>query len=125
MYSEEYFELLRSRLKPFGLAVTWAPTERVASTFLKVFPHVLAFQEIHIGSNDPIDFDRETVNARLASQDVKEHFALAGVNIARLLGAYLDGRIDRFGPDHDRSRLTDINTDLFPKDEYHLPALRR
>jgi spermidine synthase len=34
LYSVEYFELLRARLRPGGLAVTWAPTDRVERTFV-------------------------------------------------------------------------------------------
>jgi predicted membrane-bound spermidine synthase len=58
LYSLEYFLLLRSRLKPGGMAVTWAPTKRTERTFVKAFPFVLIFHSapIFVGSNQPIQF---------------------------------------------------------------------
>ena len=61
LYSVEYFELVRARLAPGGLAVTWAPTDRVVRTFLKVFPHVVSFDDVFIGSNEPIHIDHEAI----------------------------------------------------------------
>jgi spermidine synthase len=121
LYSLEYFELLRRHLKPFGLAVTWAPTERVRRTFLKVFPYVLSIEGIYIGSNEPIAFDRDTVMSRMASSYVREYYARAGIDIEKLIRPYLAGYIEPFGPDYDRLTLDDLNSDLFPKDEYRLP----
>ena len=121
LYWMEYFELLRRHLKPFGLAVTWAPTERVRRTFLKVFPHVLTVEGIYIGSNEPIAFDREAVMSRMASSYVRDYYTRAGIDIERLIGPYLTGYVETFGPDYNRLTLDDLNSDLFPKDEYRLP----
>lgn len=121
LYSMEYFELLRRHLKPFGLAVTWAPTERVHRTFVKVFPYVLAVEGIYIGSNEPIAFDREAVMSRMASSYVRDYYTRAGIDIERLIGPYLTGYVETFGPDYNRLTLGDLNSDLFPKDEYRLP----
>jgi hypothetical protein len=66
LYSREYFDLLRRRLKPGGFAVTWAPTARTRDTFASVFPHALVFGDIMIGSNDPIAFDPAVIKVRLA-----------------------------------------------------------
>jgi hypothetical protein len=49
LYSREYFDLLRRRLKPGGFAVTWAPTARTRDTFASVFPHALVFGDIMVG----------------------------------------------------------------------------
>jgi spermidine synthase len=38
LYSEQYFTLLKNRLKPNGLAATWVPSQRVHDTFVRVFP---------------------------------------------------------------------------------------
>ncbi len=38
VYSREYFEVAKSRLRPGGYAVTWCPTPRVLYTFRQVFP---------------------------------------------------------------------------------------
>jgi predicted membrane-bound spermidine synthase len=124
LYSEEYFELMRSRLRPHGLAATWLPTDRVHNAFVRVFPYVVSVPGILVGSDDPIQVDRQQIMQRLAAPRVREHYAIAGINADELMSSYL---IDpaRYTPDFDRSALTDVNTDLFPKDEYDLSAPRR
>jgi predicted membrane-bound spermidine synthase len=64
LYSREYFELVRSRLNPGGLAVTWTPTPRTQATFRAVFAHVAAVDWILVGSKEPIAFDRQAIRAR-------------------------------------------------------------
>jgi spermidine synthase/MFS family permease len=120
LYSDAYFTLVKRRLKPNGLAATWAPTQRVYNTFVRVFPHVISVPGILLGSSQPFEIDRTMVAARAASARVQEHFLRAGVDIEALVRQYLDGPSARFGPEFDRTTLTDVNTDLFPKDEYDL-----
>jgi spermidine synthase len=124
LYSDAYFGLLRDRLKAGGLAVTWSPTARVHNTFVTVFPHVLSYGDIVVGSNEPIAFDRRAIRARLADPRVQAYYARAVVDIVGLLRPYLDRAPRVYGPSHDRSRLQDINTDLFPKDEFSVPLAR-
>jgi spermidine synthase len=120
LYSEEYFTLLKNRLKPNGLAATWAPTKRVHDTFVRVFPYGVSLPGMLIGSTQPMEFDPVRVKARAADSRVREHFRRAGLDIEQLVRQYVDGPSARFGPDFDRATLTDINTDLFPKDEFDL-----
>ena len=123
LYSEEYFRLVRERLRPRGLAATWLPTDRVHNAFVKVFPHVVSVAGILIGSNDPIAFDRDVITQRLADPRVREHYARAGINVDELMASYfVEPAI--YTPSFDRTRLTDVNTDLFPRDEYDLSRLR-
>jgi spermidine synthase len=119
LFSEGYFTLVRSRLRPGGLAVTWSPTKRVQSTFLKVFPYVLIFPGILMGSAEPIAFDYQQVVARLADAQVREHYSAAGIDVDRLIRSYLTV-LGQYTPEFNRLVLTDINTDLFPKDEFDL-----
>jgi spermidine synthase len=125
LYSEEYFRLVSKRLKPGGYAVTWVPTPRVRNTFLRVFPHVLDLGVIAIGSPDPITASANDLRRRLGFLEIRQHFNLADIPIQQLLAPYtkIDFRAHLIGPETDRSDLTDINTDLFPRDEFHLPAL--
>lgn len=125
LYSEEYFRLLLSRLKPGGFAVTWDASPRVHNTFVRVFPHVLSLPHVLIGSNEPIPWDEDALRLRLHHLEVRHHFAEADVHIPDLLGTFLaPGTVVRtYDPEFDRSTLTDINTDLFPRDELALPAL--
>jgi spermidine synthase len=118
LYSREYFDLLRRRLKPGGFAVTWAPTPRVRDTFISVFPHALLFGDILVGSGDPIVFDAAAIAHRIAA--VRDYYSEAGIDIMGLVGPYLKAEPRRFGPG-DVRRTADLNTDLFPRDEFALP----
>jgi spermidine synthase len=120
LYSEAYFRLLKDRLKPNGIAATWVPTQRVHDTFLKVFPFVVSLPGIMLGSNQPFEIDRARVTARAADPRVRSHFWRAGVDIEQLAREYLEGPSARVGPEFDRGTLTNINTDLFPRDEFDL-----
>jgi spermidine synthase len=121
LYSDAYFELLRRRLNPGGIAVSWAPTPRVFRTFLKVFPYTWHSGDVVMGSNDPIQMDRAAIMARLTDSSTDTYYRWAGVEIAQLLRPYVEGPWRRFGPDHDRASLVDVNTDLYPKDEFAVP----
>jgi predicted membrane-bound spermidine synthase len=115
LYSQEYFALVSRRLKPDGLAVTWAPTERIRRTFLSVFPHVLALGDILVGSNTVIPFDHDALTARAA--EVSAHFTTAGIDdYLTILAAHLDAPLV-FAPDSHRAPGA-LNEDLFPRDEF-------
>lgn len=122
LYSDRYFMLLRDRLKPGGLAVTWGPTPRIQRTFLKVFPHVVIYGDILLGSRDPIIIDAARIRARLDEPGAREHYADASVDIAALLDRYLAQSPQMFDERRDRSTIADINTDLLPRDEFDVPA---
>lgn len=117
LYSREYFELLRDRLAPGGLAVTWAPTPRIAETFASVFPHVAEVTPMLIGSSTPIAFDEGTIRARAAHPETAGHYARAGIDLARHVEQFV-GSFRHLAQGVIRApgdRL--VNTDLFPRDE--------
>jgi spermidine synthase len=118
LYSLEYFRLLRDRLKPGGYAVTWSPTPRVRDTFARVFPYVLALGSTLIGSDSPVPLAPESVRARLKERFTAAHYALGEVDIGALVSDALLRPPEVWTPGSDRTTLTDVNTDLFPKDEY-------
>jgi spermidine synthase len=119
LYSDTYFALVREHLAPNGLAATWAPTQRVYNTFIQAFPHVVAMPGILIGSNEPIPMDRAAIETRLAEPQVRQYFERAGIDIRKLLATYLDAPTV-YTPAYPRQQLVDVNTDLFPKDEFDL-----
>lgn len=123
LYSLEYFLLLKNRLKPGGIAVTWAPTLRTFRTFAKVFPFVLMVSAgpILVGSNEPIVFDIGKINDRLESPFTRSYYAEAGIDPEDLRRRLNEAKVSLLNPGHDRSSLDDLNTDLYPKDEYLLP----
>jgi spermidine synthase len=120
LYSDAYFALLRARLKAGGIATSWSPTRRAHDTFVKVFPHVLSYGDVVLGSNAPIVFDAAAIRRRLSERDVQAYYRQAGIDILSLLAPYLDRGPRIFDASHDRSTLVDINTDLHPKDEFAL-----
>jgi spermidine synthase/MFS family permease len=122
LYSVEYFELLRDRLRPGGFAVTWSPTPRVLATLLKVFPHALESGGIAIGSSTPIAFDVEAIRQRIQSPFTRDYYLAGGIDIEKLLARHLHSKRLFYRPEMNRSALTDVNTDLFPKDEFMLPS---
>jgi spermidine synthase len=121
LYSDRYFAMIRDRLRPGGLAVTWAPTSRVVRTFVAVFPYVASYGDFLLGSRDPIVIDREKVRSRLSDPAVQAYYDNSGVDIGSLLGPYIDQAPAMFDPSSDRSAIADINTDLFPRDEFDIP----
>jgi len=119
LYSDTYFALLRDHLAPNGLAATWAPTQRVYNTFIRAFPYAVAMPGILIGSNEPIPMDRTAIETRLGEAATRDYFDRAGIDITKLLATYLDAPIV-YTPAYPRQQLADVNTDLFPKDEFDL-----
>jgi len=124
LYSTEYFELLRERLRPGGIAVSWAASGRVRDTFVEVFPYVVLAPGILLGSSSPIPFDPEAIRQRLRVPFTRDYYGAAGIDIAAMMEPYLVAQA-AYGPRSDRSTLGDANRDLFPKDEFMIPRVAR
>ncbi|MDW8212865.1 MAG: spermidine synthase, partial [Roseiflexaceae bacterium] len=119
LYSEEYFRLVLNHLNPGGLAVTWVPTERVRTTFIQVFPHYVDFGDILIGSNAPIELDLQTIYRRLEDPFTREYYQQSRVDILQWLDEYFVKRQPLVSdPAAPRPASSDINRDLFPRDEF-------
>jgi spermidine synthase len=121
LYSWEYFETLKARLKPGGLAVTWVPTTRVLVSFLQVFSHVIVVDGIAIGSEQPIPAEPDTIMRRLADPFTAEYYRRVGADLQPLMANLLAGEFRRFSPEEERPAKDDLNSDLFPRDEYMVP----
>jgi len=116
LYSYEYFMLLKSRLNPGGLAVTWAPTSRVIDSFVQVFPYVIQLGSILVGSADPIDYDLDVIQSRIEDPAHRSYYASAGIDLAAAAKPMLEPQMLRQSSGM-RPGL-DVNRDLHPKDEY-------
>ncbi|MGB8194982.1 MAG: fused MFS/spermidine synthase [Chitinophagaceae bacterium] len=120
LYSVEYFQLLKSKLKKGGFAVTWAPTERTTQTFLKVFEHSILCGATLIGSNQPIVLDTAAILRNSQNQFSRLHFNKISVDIAsgisRALNTISSPQVDM---------QIEPNTDLFPRDEYFHDAFKK
>lgn len=93
LYSKEYFELCRTRLKPGGMMSVGVGqlqgTDRnVARTFAEVFPYVVCFamddpmvynQTFFLGANEPIRFDRAVIEAAYAQPLLQTELARYGM----------------------------------------------
>lgn len=119
LYSREFFEQVRAHLKPGGLYVQWAPTERSIATFRAVFPHVVLVQPALIGSDRPIPYDAATIRARLREARVQEKLRRARIDAAELDAWFRDKKPEVLN-NGAVVAAADINTDLFPRDEYYL-----
>jgi spermidine synthase len=121
LYSTEYFEMLKAKLRPDGLAVTWAPTDRVLSSFLAVFPYAILVDGIAIGSQQPITAEPAEILGRMTDPFTSEYYRRIEGDLRPLLANLLAGKYRRFSPETERPALRDLNSDLFPKDEYMIP----
>ncbi|HIJ50497.1 MAG TPA: fused MFS/spermidine synthase [Nitrospinae bacterium] len=95
LYTREYYELQKSKLKPGGIAAQWIPLhsqgpKEVAmhfKTFQYVFPYTMGWLSVAnemfvIGSNQPIKIDFNKLNERLQEPEIKK--ALADIEIPNI-----------------------------------------
>ncbi len=116
LYSVEFFELCRSRLKPGGLVCSQKPGRRVGLTFAEALPYVLDFGTIVIGSDQEIPVDVASWVARLRSPEVARRFDPETLEaIAAKLASVEPGL-------RNPKARVGFNRDLFPRDEFGTPA---
>lgn len=95
LYTREYYELQKNKLKPGGIAAQWIPLhsqgpKEVAmhfKTFQSVFPYTMGWLSVAneiliIGSNQPIKIDFNKLNERLQEPEIKK--ALADIEIPNI-----------------------------------------
>jgi spermidine synthase len=85
LYTQEFYQLCRSRLSPGGVVCAWVPTNMgrfptLAATFRSVFPHVTLwfcnpFHAVLIATPGPLEIDLAEWTARLAQPEVKSDLA--------------------------------------------------
>jgi hypothetical protein len=121
LYSSEYFQMLKDHLKPDGLAVTWAPTDRVLASFLAVFPYALVVDGIALGSQQPIEAEPAEILSRMTHPFTSEYYRRLEGDMRPLTRNLLAGEFKRYSPETERPPPRDLNSDLFPKDEYMIP----
>ncbi|MBP7865817.1 MAG: fused MFS/spermidine synthase [Acidobacteria bacterium] len=131
LYSREYYELARRRLKPGGLLVQWLPFHLVSAseawsilgTVQAVFPETTLWVHGLTGiivarADGPVEIDPGRVSARLADPGLRGELARFGVRGA---AAFVD--LYMLGPDGARRVAGDaaLVTDDFPLLETHAP----
>jgi len=115
LYSLEFFELCARRLNPGGMVTTWAPTDRVRTTFRAALPYVVAVAGGHvlIGSRSPIPIEPAEWRRRLFDPAMVAYLGPPRVN-----GVWAEIADAQALPPPPPSEM---NLDLFPRDEFHSP----
>jgi len=85
LYTREYYELTKKRLRPGGIVAQWIPLHSQGETevamhfktFLSVFPHAIAWMSVAneiliIGSDQPIKLDFEKLKQRMQDPVVQK-----------------------------------------------------
>ncbi|MCU0532864.1 MAG: fused MFS/spermidine synthase [Hydrococcus sp. Prado102] len=124
LYSQEFFQEVRSRLAPGGFFVEWNVGSQAQQTFRNVFPFVTQLDltvdlSILIGSDRPVEFDPEALLTKLESPAVLDFMAKAGVDVEAIRTDVLAAGVSMYSHVRDGQPQA-INTDLFPRSEYYL-----
>lgn len=132
LYSKEYFELVRARLKPGGLVTQWVPlyesdfatVKSEIATFFAVFPYAAIWGNLDVfdqgydlvllGSDSPLHPNLDSVDARLAaSPGLAASLQEVGFrSAADLLGMYAAQPSDLQGWLRDAQLNRDVNLRL-------------
>ena len=128
LYSSDFYELARARLRPLGLVAQWLPlptqndpdTRSLVRSFIDVFPFATLWTtELHemllIGSMQPIELDVSNIAARYAQADVTA--ALREVGIASPEALLATWITDRSGLEQYAANAQPV-TDDQPRIEY-------
>lgn len=117
LYSFEFFARCARKLKPGGLMSSWVPTPRVSATFRRAFPHTVNVRngEILVGSINPIEMDRRAWQGRLSAPSVRDYLGPRLTDEIEECIASVKPTFHRDSPE------SEINRDLFPRDEFLRP----
>jgi len=115
LYSREFYELARTRLRPAGLLAQWWPlatqndedSRGLVRSFLDAFPHAALWStELHemllVGSSDPIELDTARISARFSDPEVAGTLRDVGISSpVALLATWVTGRagLERYAGD--------------------------
>ncbi len=119
-YSVEYYRMVRDRLAPGGVMGTWVPSGRVMASVQEVFPYVVTGvvddyggSRFVVASDRPIRLDTQELQRRLAAADLPADRRAA-------LAKVVDTLSDRCDPSLPPVTESELNRDLFPRDEMFL-----
>ena len=90
-----------------------------------VFPHALLYEQpgirMLIGSNQPLTWDGEAMGSRLRSAFSTSYYARAGVDVEPYVRRFASATPTVLQASTRRAGPADLNTDLFPRDEFLVP----
>jgi spermidine synthase len=131
LFTEDYFELARARLRPGGLMAQWFHTYEMSDdnarlvlrTFRKVFPHTTVWQTLpddllFIGSDRPLRLDAVEMERRMSVPEVRDSLGRLGIKdpVALLAHQMLSEGTAALGAGEGP-----LNTDQFPALEFNAP----
>ena len=124
LYSQEFFQEVRERLKPEGFFVQWDVGSGAQQTMQSVFPYVTRVGMagnlwILIGSENPVPFDKELLLQRLQQPQVVSFLEQAGFDLTKMRRDVRQAYVQMFS-NKDGNQPEPFNTDLFPRGEYYL-----
>ena len=93
---------------------------------MSAFPVVVQLLDVGVllGSERPVHFDGEALARRLREPTLHAYLEAAGWDADAIGHSLSSSRVKFWGPDDPRPD-SDINTDLFPKDEFFLSDYKR
>ena len=127
LYSQEFFREVRTKLKPGGFFVEWNVGSGTQKTMLSIFPHVTSIGLgkgknlwILIGSDRPVEFDRQKLLAKLDLPQVIDFLSeKVGLNVAKIRQDVKTASVKMYSQ-ASKGTPKRVNTDLFPRGEYYL-----
>ena len=124
LYSAEFFREVQAHLAVGGLFVEWNVGFGTEQTFRNVFPYVLTLSlsndlYVLVGSDRPVDFNRQALLNKLKTSAVVNYLNQAGVDIAAIRQNVQTAGVSNYTQAKDGQPKA-MNTDLFPRSEYYL-----
>jgi spermidine synthase len=124
LYSQEFFQEVRSHLKPGGFFVQWDVGSGAQATMSSVFPYItrVGFGKalwILIGSDRPVPFERDRLLTQLEQPKVINFLGQAGIDPVAVAKSVRNANARMYKVKKD-SQPQPFNTDLFPRGEYYL-----
>jgi len=131
LFTEDYFQLARSRLRPGGLMAQWfhtyemgdENTRMVVRTFRKAFPHSTVWQSqnddlLFIGSDRPLRLDAQELEKRMSVAEVRASLLRIAIPDPATLLAH---QVLSEGGAAVAAGEGPLNTDQFPALEFNAP----
>ena len=124
LYSAEFFREVQAHLATGGMFVEWNVGFGTEQTFRSVFPYVLQLSlsddlYVLVGSDRPLDFNRQALLNKLKIPAVVNYLSQAGVDITAIRQNVKMAGVSTYTQAKDGQPAA-VNTDLFPRSKYYL-----
>jgi predicted membrane-bound spermidine synthase len=125
VYSVEFYRLVAERLAPNGMFAQWVPTERVLASVAAVFPYVATTVTpgsamFLVASNEPLPRNGGEMLARFRALPADALSAGQRASLERFLAQAVLTTVRSGEPAAASTPESELNRDLFPRDEYFL-----